>query len=67
MLPAGVLVHRVCKPLSLFSSTVIFCVVLVCVVAYFLFSEGEEFFLIQFCQREKGGSSFASFGPCLGL
>jgi hypothetical protein len=60
-------VHRVRKPLSLFSFTVIGCVVLVCAVAYFLFSEGQEIFLIQFCLRGKGGSSFASFGLCLGL
>jgi len=60
-------VVRVCKPLTLLSLTVIVCVVLVSAVAYFLFSEGEEIFLIQFCLRGKGGSSFASFALCLGL
>ncbi len=34
-----------CKPLSLFSFTVIVFVVLGCAVAYFLFSEVEEIFL----------------------
>jgi hypothetical protein len=42
LLPAGVLVHRVCKPFSLLCFCVI--VVSVCAVAYFLFSEGEEIF-----------------------
>jgi hypothetical protein len=41
--------------------------VLVGAVAYFLFSEGEEFFLIQFWPGGKGGSSFASFALSLGL
>jgi hypothetical protein len=45
----------------------VFCLSLGCVIAYFLFSEGEDFFLIQFCLGGKGGSSFASFGLCLGL
>lgn len=67
MLPVGLLSVRCCKPLSLLSFTVIVFVVLGCAVAYFLFSEGEEIFLIQFCLRGKGGSSFASFGLCLGL
>jgi len=44
-----------------------FCLSLGCAVVYFLFSEGEEFFLIQFCLGGKGGSSFASFGLRLGL
>ena len=47
-LGAGVLVFRVCKPLSLLSFSVLFLVVLVCAVAYFLFLEGREIFLIQF-------------------
>ena len=33
----------------------------------FYFQKGRRFFLIQFCLRGKGGSSFASFGLCLGL
>ena len=48
LLGAGVLVFRVCKPLSLLSFSVLFLVVLVCAVAYFLFLEGREIFLIQF-------------------
>jgi len=42
MLPVVLLSVRCCKPLSLLSFTVF--VVLVCGVAYFLFSEGQEIF-----------------------
>jgi len=49
LLPAGVLVHRVCKPLLLLSFTIIVCAVLDCAVAYFYFQKGRRFFLIQFC------------------
>jgi hypothetical protein len=44
-----------------------FCLLLGCAVEYFLFSEGEEIFLIQFYLGGKGVSSFASFGLCSGL
>jgi len=67
LLPVGLLSVHCCKPLSLLSFTVIVCIVLVRAVEYFLFSEGEEVFLIQFCQGGKGGSFFASFALCLGL
>jgi hypothetical protein len=56
--------HRVCKPLAILYFTVI--VVSGCAVEFFLFSKGEEIFLIQFCQRWKGGSSLASFGWSVG-
>jgi len=39
-------VHRVCKPLSILRFIVF--VVSGCAIAYFLFSEGKEIFLIQF-------------------
>lgn len=67
LLPAGVLVHRVCKPLTLLSFTVIVCALVVYAFAYFLFSEGQEIFLIQFCQGGKGGSSYHSFGLWVGI
>jgi hypothetical protein len=65
LLAAGVFVHSVCKLLSLLSFTGFGA--LVSAVAYFLFSEEWEVFLIQFCQGGKGGSSFASFALCIGF
>ena len=65
LLPAGVLVHRVCKPMSLLSFTVF--VVSVFAFLYFYFQKGRRFFLIQFSLHGAGGSSFASFGLCLVL
>lgn len=37
-----------------------------CAWDIFLFLEGKDIFLIQFCLGGQGGSSFASFGPCFG-
>ena len=36
-------------------------------LSIFYFLKRRRFFLIQFCLSGKGGSSFASFGLCLGL
>jgi hypothetical protein len=44
-----------------------FCLSLGCAVAYFLFSEGRRFVLIQFCLGGKGGSSFVTPLGMLGL
>ena len=66
-LPVGLLSVNCCKPLSLFSFTVIVFVVSGCAVGIFYFQKGRRFFLIQFFLRGKGGSSFASFALCLGL
>ncbi len=52
LLPAGVLVHRICKPMTLLIFIVI--VVLVCGVAYFLFSKGRgDLFLFNFARVEQ--------------
>src|SRR5690606_28201630 len=65
VLPAGVLVHRGCKPLSLLSFTVI--VVLVCAVAYFLFSEGEEIFFNSILSAWERWKLFCKLWSVLGL
>jgi len=52
------------KSLSVVDFAVI--VVSVCVLAYFLFSEGKEIF-IHFLSGWKGGSSFANFDLCVGF
>ena len=67
LLCAGVLVHRVCKPLSLLKFCVIFFVVLVCAFGCFIFlKRWKKYFEIHSLGR-KGGSSFAIFGLCVGL
>src|SRR5690606_38874027 len=67
LLPAGVLVHRFCKPLSLLSFRVIFlCRVGLCVCVFYFFLKGWKKYF-EILSAWKGGSSFASFGLCLGL
>ena len=67
MLPAGVLVHCVCKPLSLLSFTVIVFVVMACAVAYFLFSEGEEIFSNSILSAWERWKLFCKLWSVLGL
>lgn len=67
LLGAGVLVFRVCKPLSLLSFSVLFLVVLVCAVAYFLFSEGEEIFFNSILSAWERWKLFCKLWSVLGL
>jgi hypothetical protein len=62
LLPAGVLVHRVCKPLSLLSLAIIFSVVLVCVSGVLIFLSVEKKFEIR--TWVGFASSFKNFGLC---
>jgi hypothetical protein len=64
LLPAGVLVHSVCKPLSLLSLTFIY--VSACVAGVLIFLEGEEKYFEILSALEQA-HSFASFGLCVGL
>lgn len=60
-------VFRLCKPLSLLSFTIIVFVVLVCVVAYFLFSEGKGDFLNSILSGWERWKLFCKLCPVLGL
>lgn len=65
LLPAGVLFHSICKPLSLLLLCVF--VVLVSVSGVLIFLKGRKKYFEFFLKGWQGGSSFASFGLCLGL
>ncbi len=60
-------VFRVCKPLIMLSLSVIIFVVLVCAVAYFLFSEGEEIFFNSILSGLERWKLFCKLWPVLGL